>query len=120
MTLNIKSYILNYGEIMVLVYNNKKIPLYECISFISRFKGFMGKKNINTSLLFNRCNSIHTFFMEENIDVIMCDKNNKILYYYSNLEKNKIILPKKNVYKVYETPANYFNIKINDKMEVRK
>ena len=31
---------------------------------------------------------------------------------------NKIILPKKNVYKVYETPPKYFNIKINDKMKV--
>lgn len=105
---------------MLLIYKNKEIPLYECISFFSRLKGFMFKKNINNSLLFNKCNSIHTFFMKENIDVIMCDKNNKILYYYKSLSKNKIILPKKNVYKVYETPSNYFNIKINDKMEVKK
>ena len=105
---------------MLLIYKNKKINLYECKSFFSRLKGFMFQKNINHSLLFNRCNSIHTFFMKENIDVIMCDKNNVILYYYSNLKKNKIILPKKNVYKVYETPANFFNIKISDKMEVKK
>lgn len=105
---------------MLLIYQSKKINLYECTSFISRLKGFMFQKEINFSLLFNKCNSIHTFFMKENIDVIMCDKNDVILYYYPNLKKNKIILPKKQVYKVYETPANYFNIKINDKMEVKK
>jgi len=103
---------------MKLIYKNKEITLYECKSFYTRFKGFMGKKNINIALLFNKCNSIHTFFMKENIDVIMCDRNNKILYFYKNLKKNKIILPKKNVYKVYETPSNFFDIKINDKMKV--
>lgn len=78
--------------------------------------GFMGKKNISSALLFNKCNSIHTFFMRENIDVIMCDKNNKVLFYYRNLGKNKVILPKKGVRKVFETPGNYFNIVIGKKM----
>ena len=103
---------------MKLIYDNNEINLIECKSFFSRFKGFMLKKNINHALLFNNCNSIHTFFMKENIDVIMCDKENNILYFYKNLGKNKVILPKKNVYKVYETPCNYFDIKINTKMKV--
>lgn len=82
--------------------------------------GFMGKKNIDIALLFNKCNSIHTFFMKENIDVIMCDNNNKILFYYKDLQKNKIILPKKNVKKVFETPRLYFNIKIGEYLEVKE
>lgn len=105
---------------MKLIHNNKEITLKECKSFYSRFKGFMFKKNIDTSLLFNHCNSIHTFFMKSNIDIIMCNKENIVLYYYKNTPKNKIILPKKNVTKTYETPANYFDIKINDKLEVIK
>ena len=80
---------------MKLLYNNKDIDLYECKSFFSRLKGFMFTKNIDKALLFDRCNSIHTFFMKENIDVIMCDKDNKVLYDYKDLTKNKIILPKK-------------------------
>lgn len=48
----------------------------------------------------------------------MCDKDNTILYYYENLGKNKIILPKKNVYKVIELPVNYFKVKINDKIRI--
>ena len=41
------------------------------------------------------------------------------VYYYKNLPKNRIILPKKNVCTVIETPSNYFNVKIHDiiKME---
>lgn len=45
---------------MKLLYNNKDIDLYECKSF-SRLKGFMFTKNIDKALLFDRCNSIHTF-----------------------------------------------------------
>ncbi len=103
---------------MKLIYKNKSIDLYECKSFFTRLKGFMFTTNINKSLLFNNCNSVHTFFMKQNIDIIMCNKENIVLYYYKNIKKNKIILPKKGVYKVYETPSNYFNIKINDRLEI--
>lgn len=77
-------------------------------------------KNIDKALLFNHCNSIHTFFMYKNIDVIMCNKDNVILYYYKNFGKNKVILPKRGVSKVYETPSMYFDININDKLEVEE
>ena len=105
---------------MKLICNNKEIEIIDCKTFFSRFMGNMFKKNIERGLLFRHCNSIHTFFMKENIDVIMCNKDNEILYYYNNLTKNKVILPKKNVYKVYETPVNYFNIKINTKVGERR
>lgn len=110
------------------MFNNKikigyfqNMVIYKCLSFSSRLKGFMFKKNINYGLLFKRCNSIHTFFMQENIDVIMTDKNNKILFYFPNLKPNKIILPKKNVYNTYEFPTNRLtNIKINDILKIVK
>ena len=103
---------------MKLIYNNKEIELIECKSFFSRFKGFMLNNNIDHALLFNRCNSIHTFFMKSNIDVIMCNDDNKIIFYYNNLAKNKVILPKKNVYKTIELPVNYFDFKIGDKIKI--
>lgn len=104
---------------MKLIYKNKDIDLCECKNFFSRLKGFMFTKNIDKALLFDRCNSIHTFFMKENIDVIMCDKDNKILFFYNDLSKNKIILPKKGVTKVFETPSNYFDIVINEKVMIK-
>ena len=44
--------------------------------------------------------------MFQNIDVIMTDKTNKILYTYENIKPNRIILPKKNVYYTYEFSHN--------------
>ena len=105
-------------DFMKLKYDNKEIKLVECKSFFSRFKGFMLKKNINYALLFNKCNSIHTFFMREKIDVIMLDKDNVIRYYYKNLDKNKIIWPKHNACKTIEFPINYFEIKLNTLVEM--
>lgn len=94
------------------------IEIKMCTNFYNRLKGFMFKKNINYGLCFNRCNSIHTFFMRENIDVIMTDKNNKVLYIYNNLKKNKIIFPKKNVYYVYELPSGYSTYNVNDTLNL--
>ena len=104
---------------MELVYGNKSIKLYECKSFYDRLKGFMFSNEIDNALLFNKCNSIHTFFMKKNIDVIMCDKENKIIYYYHNLKKNKIILPKKNVSKTIELPVDYFKITIGKMIKIK-
>ena len=103
---------------MKLIYDNKSIELIECNTFFTRLRGFMFRDKIDYALLFNRCNSIHTFFMKKNIDVIMCDKDNNIIFYYKNLCKNKVIWPKKNVYKIIELPTNYFDIKINDKIRI--
>lgn len=67
---------------------------------------------------FPNCNSIHTFFMFSNIDVIMTDKNNNVLYIYRNLKPWKLILPKKNVYYTYELPGGTLSkLKINDKIK---
>ena len=86
-------------------------------NFFKKLIGFMGKKDFDYGIIFPKTNSIHTFFMKENIDVIMCDKDNNVLYYYNNLGKWKFILPKKNVYIVYETPVNYFNVKLDTKIK---
>lgn len=97
-----------------------KINIYEAKTFKQRLLGLMFKKNINYCLLFKNCNSIHTFFMKENIDVVMTDKKNKILFIKKNMKKNRIILPKKGVYNTYEFPANFIkNLKINDKLKIR-
>lgn len=104
---------------MILIYENKEININIANTFWKRFKGFMNTTNIHEGIIFNHCSSIHTFFMKENIDVIMLDKNNTILYYYKDLPKNKVILPKKKVSKVIELPVNYFNFKINKKIIIK-
>ena len=104
---------------MKLVINNKEISLINCTSFYQRLKGFMFTKQANNALMFLHCNSIHTFFMKMNIDVLMCDKNDNILFIYNNLKPNKIIFPKKNVYKVIEIPTGIYNINSNTKIKIK-
>ena len=105
---------------MKIIYQNKEIFLIECKTFFQRLKGFMFETKIDHALMFNHCNSIHTFFMKQPIDVIFCNQENIILYYYKNLLPGKVILPKKKVKKVYELPINYYNFKIGDRLEIKK
>ena len=104
---------------MYIEKDNYKMKVYILTNVFKRFKGFMFKKNINYALCFPRCNSIHTFFMKENIDVYMTDKDNKVLYAYKNAAKNKIIFPKKKVYYTYEIPVNCINYEINDYIKIK-
>lgn len=55
--------------------------------FQDRLIGLMFKSEMKgyDSLLIKKCNSIHTFFMRFNIDVIFVDKNLKILKIYREL-----------------------------------
>lgn len=82
------------------------MKIIECNGFFDKFKGLMFKKNFDYALKI-RCNGIHTFFMFENINVILTDKNNKVLYIYNNVKPFRVILPKKNVYYTYEFPSYY-------------
>ncbi len=106
-----------YGDDMKLIIENKSIPIKKCTSFKDKLFGVMFKKNIDYGIVLEKCGSIHTFFMKENIDVIMTDKNYKVLFIYNNLTKNKVILPKKNVYYTFEIPSGLNNYKINDKLK---
>ena len=91
----------------------------EANTFYKKLKGLMFIKNFNYILKF-KTNGIHTFFMKTNIDVVLTDKENKILYIYRNLKPNKIILPKRKVKYTYEMPVNYIkNIKIGDHLNLK-
>lgn len=98
--------------------NNISIHLIVCNTFFKRLKGFMFKKNIRCALEFPKCNSIHTFFMLKPIDVIMTDKDYKILYIFKNLKPYRVIFPKKNVYYTFELPINKFEFNINEKIKI--
>ena len=99
---------------MKIIYNSKEFDIKVCNNFKDRLLGLMFKKNFNYGLCFPRCNSIHTFFMRQNIDVFMADKNNRITYIKKNLKPFKIILPQKNVYYTYEFGVNQVDFKIGE------
>ena len=89
----------------------KNISIKKCHKFKDRLIGFMfKKKKLDYGLLFPNCNSIHTFFCFQNLDIIMTDKDNNILYVYKNFKPNRIILPKKNVKNIYEFSSGLIDI----------
>lgn len=90
------------------------MEIKEAKTFLQKLKGLMFQAEFNYILKF-KTNGIHTFFMKIPIDVVLTDKNNKILYIYRNLKPNKIILPKKHVKYTYEMPTNYLkNIQVGN------
>lgn len=83
------------------------MKIKECKNIKDRFFGIMFKrKKIDKCYFFPNCNSIHTFFCFQNIDIIMTDKNNNILFEFNDFKPWNIILPKKKVKNVYEFPSN--------------
>lgn len=93
------------GDYMNIVYAN---------TFKQRFIGLMFKRNIDFIMVFDNCNAIHTFFMKVKIDVYMVDENGFVLFIFRNIERNRIIWPKKNVTKVFETAAGLWNYDVGD------
>lgn len=99
---------------MVMSVLSKKIPVIYCTSFHSRFIGLMFQKNIQKALCFPRCNSIHTFFMKEDIQVIVTSKEHIVLF-NKIIKPWKILFPIKNGYYTYEFPISYRKkIKVGD------
>lgn len=87
---------------------NDKLKIIEAETFFSKLMGLMFKrKKINYGLLLKNTNGIHTFFMFQNIDVILLNKDYKPIKLYENLKPWRIILPKKYVKHTLEVPSGY-------------
>ncbi len=89
-------------------------------SFKDKLLGLMYQKNIDYGLLITNCKSIHTFFMLENIDVLLLDKNNRILMINRNVKPNKVLIfNNKNKINILELPNNSsINLKVNDIIDI--
>ncbi len=84
-------------------------------TFFKRLTGIMFKhKKLDFIICFPKCNSIHTFFCFQNLDIVMTDKSYKVLYIYKNFKPWRIIWPKKGVYYTFELPNNTCKLQIND------
>ena len=100
-----------YDIVMVVM----TVEIKVCKNHIEQFKGLMFKKNFDYALKL-RCNGIHTFFMKQNIDVVLTDKDEKVLKIYYDVKPNRIIWPQKNVYYTYEFPSHSQKYKVGDKI----
>lgn len=87
-------------------------------NFLKRFKGLMGKKDIDFALLF--CNlkdsGIHTHFMRFDIDVYFLDEN-KVVFEKASLKPWKFYRPEKRAKFILETKKDVLKIEIGDKLD---
>lgn len=106
---------------LYIISNKKKINVKNCIGFKSRLVGMMFlKEKLNYGLCFPKCNSVHTFFMKQNIDIIMTDKENKILSVWLNIKPWKIKTNKR-AYNTYEFSTGIIkNINVGEYLEIKK
>lgn len=108
---------------MYIIIDNKNIEVEVADTFFKKLKGLMGKKNINYGMLFNKTNSIHTFFMKDSIDVLALNEKNEVILKCENLKKNKILNVNNKIKNtsILELPKNTIkNIKVGDIIEFKK
>lgn len=104
--------------------NNKIVTdqLVVAYSYLDRLKGLMFKKFMKFDVLMIKpCNSIHTYFMKINIDVLFVDNKNVVIHRMLDMKKGRFIMPIKNGSYVLESRAFFFkNISIGDSIEISK
>lgn len=92
--------ILNVTKKRVLAKN------FEKKNGFGKIKGLMGKKTPKT-LIFKTRFGIHTFFLKFSIDLVVLDKNKKIVFIKRNIKPNKIVFWNPKFNKVIELPAGF-------------
>jgi len=106
---------------MKIINETKKIVLAENANLadtaFKRIKGLIGRRSLRDgeALIIKPCNSIHTFFMFQKIDVVMTDEFNNIVYLKENVSPFSLIKTKKKAKSTYEFPLNTikkYNLKI--------
>ena len=87
-------------------------------NFFKRFKGLMGRKDIDFAILFYNLkdSSIHTHFMRFDIDIYFLDKN-KVVFEKTTLNPWKFYKPTKQATYILETKKDCLKLKIGDKLE---
>ena len=103
----------------------KRVLLGNCRiakSFMSRFLGLMGKKEIakDEAVVFPRCNSIHMFFMRFPIDVIFVDDHGVVVSLFPMLKPWRLVTPQKGAKHAIEMGAGRcreLGIEIGTKLE---
>lgn len=93
---------------MVLEFKNQDLEIVIANTFFKRLKGLILISPVTFGMYFPKCNSIHTFFMKENIDVIGLNEQNEVIFIRRNVSKNQMIRIKHPYHKtnILELPAN--------------
>ncbi|WP_252131097.1 DUF192 domain-containing protein [Clostridium caldaquaticum] len=105
-----------------LVYNGEILAeVYIADTFLKRFSGYMFRKKPHyEAILFNPCNSIHTFFMKFSIDVLFLDEQMRVIKKLESLQAGKIIMPIEKAQMVIEGKSGLFKkVELGNKLLVK-
>ena len=99
-------YVNKTDKLHYLTQTGKAIPVNIAKTFGSRFWGLMCKKEGEYGLLLYPCNSIHTFFMRYNLDVVFLDRDNIIVSIKRFIKPFSVIPSVRKAEKVLEFPSS--------------
>ncbi len=71
--------------------------------FFKKLRGIIGQ---DKPIILKNTNSIHSFFVKNDIDIYFLDKNNIVIKKITNFKPNRIIFPVKNAVSVFEFYSN--------------
>lgn len=103
----------------VLIFQENTLEnVYIADTFFKRFMGYMFRKSPHhEAIMIKPCNSVHTFFMRFDIDVLFINEDMKVIKKVEALKPGKVIMPVKEAWAVIEAKAGIFkNIKTADKL----
>lgn len=104
---------------MYINVNNKRIEIVKYSKVWNKFWGLMFRKNtIDKGYYFCKCNNIHTFFMRQNIDVCMIDRNNRIVLLKENVGKNRIVICLKAKHTLELPLGTCKHLKVNEQLKI--
>lgn len=79
-------------------------------SYMDRLMGYMFQKSPNRReiMIFNRCNSVHTFNMRFKLDILFLDDENRVIKKSLSVGSRRFLPPARNATKVVEAAAGLF------------
>ncbi len=88
---------------------------------VDKFRGFMFRDNLENVYFETRC-GIHTFFLRQNIDVIILNDNYEVVRMKQNLDPRRIFIWNPKYQKVLETKAGFIKdnkIRFKQKIDLK-
>lgn len=79
-------------------------------TFSRKLRGYMftRRPKLREIMIFENCNSIHTFNMWFKIDVLFLDNENRVIKKVGSLSKGRLLMPVKGACVVVEAPEGLF------------
>ena len=92
---------------MYIKINNKNIKLEEKTTFKEKFKSLrFNFKVLDHAIKFTKKRFFNTVFFVQRVDIVLTDKDDKIIDLLENVKSEKYFIHKRKTYNIYLLPLN--------------